>query len=692
MANTKIEQLKSKASTIKNEVEEGRNTANRIGGAFSDVAEILDSQDQDLESQKEELSDSKKKISLVARGTIESSKIDTLNSMVSEGLYVLTGQATNMSHLLVTSASNGWIYQYLFGPFNASASGVPATDGGASQNTIGVRFYNKTSWSEWKYVDLSYLSGIKEVISGIQTAISSIELTTEKVMEGGKSQKSINEETAASLNDLALKTDDVKRKTENIENETTEETVSEVDFYNDDKTERLHHIGEDGADFKNLTTGGKPVATKDDIENLPAKDDVDKSETSDDCEMSAWASNDYDDGKTGELYGYKDKSGIHTIGYFFMSKDKKECNLLDSVNVRYTYDYTFEDNKAVTNLTTEFQKHNGKRIIVKLSTKEKKGKYQVIVDYGLPTRKTFIDYIDEYMVIDVPTEFTSVNVQILNSAQTNVRFQIIDSFVPATKLIYVGAGCEFTSILNAVRYATQFDGAKIIVEDGLYDIAEEFKAVYGISYFNNYENADITGIQLKHHVHLCFSPGAKVVFDGSFGNSTFVNGFGPFHSAALGFTIEGLNIESKNCRYSVHDERNSEVDFYHNVYKNCTMSHDNTTVGNYHQCIGGGLGARGLIEVQGCVFTSKAAENVDTPVVSWHNSAHADAKSKILVCDNYIANKGHFRFGDHGTSLNMTEIIVCGNSFGTDIKHVRETSSDTVTNGIIYSFNNEIRL
>lgn len=216
MANTKIEQLKSKASTIMNEVEEGRNTANRIGGAFSDVAEILDSHDQDLESQKtelesqkEDLNDSKKKIILVARGTIESSKIDTLNTMVSEGLYLLSGQATSMSHLLVTSASNGWIYQYLFGPFNASASGVPATEGGASQNTIGVRFYNKSTWSEWKYVDLSYLSGIKEVISDIQTAISSIELTTEKVMEGGKSQKSINEETASSINDLAQKTDEI---------------------------------------------------------------------------------------------------------------------------------------------------------------------------------------------------------------------------------------------------------------------------------------------------------------------------------------------------------------------------------------------------------------------------------------------------------------------------------------------------
>ena len=139
-----------------------RHSTSQIDDAIDDVSEL------------------KPNVRFVARGTVESSSIDTLNNAASKGLYVLSGQTTNMSHLLVTSAANEWIYQYLFGPFNVSASGVPATEGGGSQNTIGVRFYNKTAWSEWKYVDLSYLSGIKEVISGILTATE--KLSEEKVV------------------------------------------------------------------------------------------------------------------------------------------------------------------------------------------------------------------------------------------------------------------------------------------------------------------------------------------------------------------------------------------------------------------------------------------------------------------------------------------------------------------------------
>lgn len=87
--------------------------------------------------------------------------------------------------------------------------------------------------------------------------------------------------------------------------------------------------------------------------------------------------------------------------------------------------------------------------------------------------------------------------------------------------------------------------------------------------------------------------------------------------------MRSSQIEASNIRYIIHDERDSDTDSYINRYINCHFKFDNSdndTPGRTAQCIGGGLGIDGYIDINGGVF-----ESIDTTktghicVVSYHN-------------------------------------------------------------------------
>ena len=256
------------------------------------------------------------------------------------------------------------------------------------------------------------------------------------------------------------------------------------------------------------------------------------------------------------------------------------------------------------------------------------------------------------------------------------------------------------SLLRGIIKAETFMNKKVLVNNGEYDIEAEFKEYYGNDFFDNwvYSNDAIFGIHLKNGVHVIFSSGAKVVFNYSGNNSDVKQRFAPFNSmphssdAGFGFILENLNLEASNCRYCIHDERNSMTDPYTNKYINCSMVIDNSNNElGYHTCIGGGLGKNGYIEISGCKFKSVNYNTLHT-IVSYHNSEHAQAQSKIVIKNNYCEGLGTFRATWHGTSTKLTDVLICGNSVGSPIVVAAETGSDTVENINVLQWNNEIRV
>lgn len=149
-----------------------------------------------------------------------------------------------------------------------------------------------------------------------------------------------------------------------------------------------------------------------------------------------------------------------------------------------------------------------------------------------------------------------------------------------------------------------------------------------------------------------------------------------------------------DIRYIIHDERDSDTDSYINRYINCHFKFDNSdndTPGRTAQCIGGGLGIDGYIDINGGVF-----ESIDTTktghicVVSYHNSAGANAKNHISIKNTYLKALGYFRINSYGESTEITECEITNCSMGRSVLIGHETGGSNM-NINVTQWNNEIR-
>ena len=251
-------------------------------------------------------------------------------------------------------------------------------------------------------------------------------------------------------------------------------------------------------------------------------------------------------------------------------------------------------------------------------------------------------------------------------------------------VIYCGASREFTTLKSAIEEATKYMDATVYVDDGTYDLVEEF----GTDYLDSYSGTDSIGLVLKNRVRVVFSSGAKVVFDYQGTNEKVHEYFSPFNSGEYGFTIENAYVDSKNCRYSVHDERAHATDSYHNTYKHCTFIHDSSQASGWHgaQAIGGGLGKYGDILIEDCYC--KSVSNDDT--ISYHSTTISedgnDAKSKIVIRGTYTS--GTLDFIQLGNSNQKTPIFVHNCNLRIEPKLEKYGSVDTME---LTSWGNTIR-
>lgn len=257
------------------------------------------------------------------------------------------------------------------------------------------------------------------------------------------------------------------------------------------------------------------------------------------------------------------------------------------------------------------------------------------------------------------------------------------------KVIRIGAGREFTTLRAGIAEAVKYRSSKVYVDAGTYDLTTEFAAEITADRTSQY------GIFLDNDVHIIFSSGAKVtaIYTGSSTNvETY---FAPFFSINGDFTLENLDIESKNTRYCVHDEAGGSSGSYNHRYINCKMKHDNSTSGisggGYLQCIGGGLGKNGYIEIVGCTFWTKRGESSTAPAVSYHNNSAASSKSNINIRDCYFEDKSTVRVTYYGTSTLVSSAIVCNCSLGAAPYIQHEAGSTGPENMKLVTYLNEIR-
>lgn len=260
----------------------------------------------------------------------------------------------------------------------------------------------------------------------------------------------------------------------------------------------------------------------------------------------------------------------------------------------------------------------------------------------------------------------------------------IKIYYMSSKNITVGENKDFTKLTDAIKYAYANGDTTVRVLRGTYDFTKELtQADFATS-------GPIIGNGMK----LKFDTDAKVICK----FASINNGFSPFNTigGTGDFEIDGLNVETKNARYCVHDEMGAIYVPYRHIYKNCRMKSDNsesTSKWKATQCIGGGLGVWGNIEIENCIF-----ETVDTVnpqvLVSYHNgdSGSKLEKNKVSIKDSYlIGEKSTMEFGCLGESQHETSVIVTNCSMGIKPRIKMENASAKIENMKLYAWNNEIR-
>ena len=241
-------------------------------------------------------------------------------------------------------------------------------------------------------------------------------------------------------------------------------------------------------------------------------------------------------------------------------------------------------------------------------------------------------------------------------------------------------GGDYTRLTDALSYAYTNGNVDIYVKNGTYDITSEI----------DIESAG-SGPLIGKNTKVYFASKAYVTCHYT-GSGSPHNTFSVFNAGEGDFEIHNLKIDCSNIRYCVHDERSTNTDQYRHCYYNCQMKLDNTSnTWDSPQCIGGGLGANGIIEIDGGYYEGLPHAGDNTyGEISYHNSSASNAKSEIWIRNIYCKNNA-VRFGYYGTSPAITPCYVNGCSFAVAPIVRPETPSSTVVNMEMTEWNNDIR-
>lgn len=270
-----------------------------------------------------------------------------------------------------------------------------------------------------------------------------------------------------------------------------------------------------------------------------------------------------------------------------------------------------------------------------------------------------------------------------------IRLSGIDVALEETIYVNPNGHRDFKTISAMLNYVNSHQNIKfnVYVEKGTYDIVNEL----GDNYFSNVGTSVLSGLKLNNNVHLIFSSDSKVICNYTGDNKNVKKYFSPFNCEAgrhRGFIVENMNLECSNVRYAIHDETFGQANPYRNIYKNCTITIDNSNNSEGFQvCIGGGLGSECEIIIEDCYFESVHEGTRD--IVSYHNNGNG--KSNVFIKGSYFANNDTARCSYYGESNKMSRMMISGCSLGVAPRLIQESPDYSTINMELVSFNNEIR-
>ena len=234
-------------------------------------------------------------------------------------------------------------------------------------------------------------------------------------------------------------------------------------------------------------------------------------------------------------------------------------------------------------------------------------------------------------------------------------------------ILTIGPGKQYTTLRAGITAAYDIPNCKVLVYPGEYDLTEECSDILAETM-----TANFTPCPLGNGMHVIFFDGAYVkanIDQGELSDLDFhyvQEHFEPFGSRVGSYTIENLNLESRNSRYGVHDDYSSSVPCVRK-FINCHMVR---TAGNtaFRQNIGGGLSAHETVVIEGGTY--KTIPSVGNPflnggdidycqqVIGYHNGTSAECDCSITVKDVLFEDKGFLDILSHGASNIMSRVYI----------------------------------
>ena len=238
----------------------------------------------------------------------------------------------------------------------------------------------------------------------------------------------------------------------------------------------------------------------------------------------------------------------------------------------------------------------------------------------------------------------------------NERIELLER----KKHVTIGLNGDFKTIKDGFKYAFEND-LTAIIEPGVYDLVSE--GISGIGYIAPKEvyGYGVTLLCNLEEENWLLSP---------------IN----ISPNSKGSKIYGLTIICSNCRYCIHDDMGGQliethIPFYHNVYKDLLLIHNSviTSVLKAPQCIGGGFGDYGYIEIDNCVFDSKIYADVSYHSKSW-NPQTPQTNDCVLICKDSVF-KSTFSISAIGNDTSYMNKVYISNCLMKSLPDVRDRTN-----------------
>ena len=218
------------------------------------------------------------------------------------------------------------------------------------------------------------------------------------------------------------------------------------------------------------------------------------------------------------------------------------------------------------------------------------------------------------------------------------------------------------------------------------------------TFFDNYTGQ--TGLTIGYNNNYIFDTKASIELTIPSNKHEFYNTLTIFNTNTTNFTLTNANLIAQDCRYCVHDELGGQNGGYAHNYINCNMKNTSTIEVTYSQCIGGGLGNNGYINIDGGYY--EVINNTGTVLeheacISYHNALDSEkvgAKSNIYIKNVYCHsnnNKGTIRGSWYGYSNEISKMYVTNCRVEQNIVNTAEQSWNNFPENLkVIKWNNTI--